>query len=345
MKRIAALGLALGMLVLMGCSLDPISNEYITIAKYKGVEVPAVQGLPDITDESVDNNIQVVREGFAEYTEVDRPAGEGDAVVIDYSSASGGEALPSLSAKDYRLTIGANSLFDGFEDNLIGRAPGDSFELTHSFPESYTDATLAGKDVVLKVDVKSVIEKELPDLTDEFVQIISQESETVEEYREEMRRLLEEQKKEYELQELIEVAWAQVQANTELKKFPEDRIAEEKQGFYDHYHAGAEMYGMEFEAFLESMGMTPESFETSVTAVSEANVRDDLIVALIAEKEKIAFTDEEYAAAKEELADTMGYNSVEEMEAEAPEDAIYRYILRDRVKTWVVEHCVQVEAE
>ena len=75
---------------LTSCSGGSASNDYIKISKYKGVEVPAVEGLPDITDESVENNIQTVLEGFAEITEVtDRPAQEGDIAVLDYTASAG----------------------------------------------------------------------------------------------------------------------------------------------------------------------------------------------------------------------------------------------------------------
>ncbi len=337
---IAALGLALAV---AGCGTEEISNDYITISAYKGIEVPAVEGLSEITDESVDRNIEMVREGFAEYTEVTRPAKEGDTIILDCIFSIDGKVLEEKSESDYRLVIGGNSLYDGFDKNMIGKSAGDAFTTEHSFEESYMDTDLAGQDVKLGVTINAVYEKELPDLTDDFVQLISTESETVEEYREEMRTLLETEQEAYKQKELLEVAWSKVLENTEVKSYPEERIAAEKQSFYDHYEAGAELYGMQFEDFLASMELTPEAFEEAITISAEANVREDLIVALIAETEGISFTDEEYAAEKEALAAEMSYDSVAEMEAEAPEDAIRRYIMRDTVKEWVVENCKQVE--
>ena len=80
---------------LTACSAGGASNDYIRIAKYKGVEVEAVEGLPDITDESVENNIQTVLEGFAQITEVtDRPAREGDIAVITVGDPRTSVILP-----------------------------------------------------------------------------------------------------------------------------------------------------------------------------------------------------------------------------------------------------------
>lgn len=328
-----------------GCAAGGLSNEYITIAKYDGVEVPAVEGLPEITDESVDNNIQHVREGFADYNEVDREIRDKDTVVIDYVTYVGGKLVDSEGAKgeDYQLTVGNNSLFDGFDQNLLGLKKGDSFRLDNTFEDSYADKALAGKAAVLEVTVKKVFEAELPDLTDEFVQTISQESETVEEYREEMRALLEEQNEEYARTELLESVWSAVLEGTEVTQYPEEEVKAGVDEFYDYYHQGAEVYGMEFDEFLENLGTTEELFEEQATAAAQENVKQDLIVELICEKEKITITDEEYETAKTELAEEMSYGSVEEMIEDVTEEKVHNYIMRDLVKEWLVDHCIQVK--
>ena len=347
--KLKACLVALGMmLAVAGCGAaepQPLSNDYITISAYKGIEVPAVEGLSEITDESVDKNIEVVREGFAEYEEVSRPAQDGDMIVLNIIFSVDGKVLENKSASNYRLNIGGNSLYEGFDQNIIGKSAGDTFAVEHLFDPTYQDADLAGKDVRLNVKIKAVCEKELPDLTDEFVQTISAKSKTVKEYREEMRALLIEQQEEYIKTELLETTWAKILENTEVKAYPEDQLEAEKQSYYNHYKAGADLYGVGFEDFLASMDVTVEKFEESVTKSAELNVKEDLIVSLIAETEGISFTDEEYAQQKEALAKEMSYESVEEMEKEAPADAIRRYIMRNAVKEWVVDNCKQVKAK
>ena len=336
------LGAAVGM---AGCAAGGLSNEYITIAKYDGVEVPAVEGLPEITDESVENNIQNVLDGFAEHNEVDREIKDGDVVVIDYVTYVGGREVESDDSKgeNYQLTVGNNSLFDGFDKNLIGLKKGDSFQLDNTFEESYADKELAGKAAVLEVTIKKVFEKELPDLTDEFVQTISQKSETVEEYRKEMRELLEKQNAEYARTELLESVWAAVLEGTEVTEYPEEDVKAGVQEFYDYYQKGADIYGMEFDEFLESLGTTEELFEDQATAAAQENVKQDLIVELICEKEKITISDEDYEVALEELAEEMSYGSVDEMIEDATEEKVRKYVMRDLVKEWLVDHCIQVK--
>ena len=99
---------------LTSCSGGSASNDYIKISKYKGVEVPAVEGLPDITDESVENNIQTVLEGFAEVTEVtDRPAQEGDIAVLDYTASADGQEIENGGNSEYELDRNFISLVGG----------------------------------------------------------------------------------------------------------------------------------------------------------------------------------------------------------------------------------------
>ncbi len=338
----AAIAAILG---LTACTTDAASNDYIRIAKYKGIEVEAVEGLPDITEESVENNIQTVLEGFAEVEEVtDRPAQEGDIVVLDYTASADGEEIENGGATEYELELGSNTFFSEFEKAVIGHSIGDSFELQHEFDEEYTNQNYAGKNVTFAITLKGIRVKELPDLTDEFVQTISQESETVEEYREEMRDLLEKNNEEYVQTELQEVAWQAVLEKTEVLEYPQDRLDKEIEDFYDYYQAGADYYEMEFADFLSAMEVTEEEFEEEVTKAAKSNLKENLVAELISERENISMADEEYEQAKVELAEEMSYTDVEQMEEEVDEQDIKSYILRDQVKAWVAENCIQVKS-
>lgn len=345
-KKIAGSVLLLSILCFVsGCAVGSASNEYVEISKYKGVEVPKVEGIPKITDDSIENNIDKVREGFAEEKAVTgRKVKKGDIVVLDYTASADGKKIDGASVTDYKLEIGKNSYFEGFEESVIGRSTGETYEIEHTFTADYKDTAVAGKKVVFSITVKTISEKVIPDLTDEFVQTISEESKTVEEYKKEMRKVLEEKNKEYVIKELTEASWKEVLSNSKMKKYPEDQMKEEKQTFYDNFQKGADTYDMEFDEFLKQMDMTEEQFEQKVTESAKSNVKENVVTQLIAEKEGISLSDSEYKKAKKELAKEMGYENVEEMEKEAPEHYIKSYILRDQVKEWVAGRCLQVKS-
>ena len=346
-KKLLIGGIIIGLAVTAtGCASGTISNDYVTISNYKGVEVDKIEGIPEITDDAVENNIETVLKGFSKIKEVTgRAAKEGDVVVLDYTASADGKTIEGGGASDYELELGSNSFFKEFEESIVGHNKGDTFELQHEFESDYTNTAFAGKKVIFSITVKSINEQEVPDLTDDFVQQISQKSKTVKEYKKEMRELLEENNEEYVMSELEESAWAKVLENTEVKKYPEDQIEEEKQTLYDHYQKGADYYEMEFADFLKQMDMTEEQFEENVSEAAKTNVKENVTVEAIAKKEKIELSDKEYEKAEEALAEEMGYESVESMKEEAPEKYIKNYILRDKVKTWVAENCVQVESE
>ncbi len=347
-KRAALCAVLLGVTMTMaGCSTGgPIENDYIKITKYKGVEVPAVEGYSEITDEAVEKRIAEVMEGFAEYTEItDRAVQEGDTVFIDYTGTVDGEVLESESGTDYQVVIGNKSLYAEFDNDVTGKNVGDSFVTTKEFSKDYVDASLAGKEMDLTITVKRIFEKELPDLTDEFVQTVSQESETVEEYRAEVKELMEEAVEEAVEAELVETVWEAVLNNSEIKEYPAEQLEAEIDELYAYYQKGAEVYEMEFDVFLdEVMGLTEEEFVANLQIAAETNVKNDLIVDLICEKEKISLTEEEMIEAEEELAKEMGYADVATMMEDAGEASVEKYILRDVVKEWLVENCVQVKS-
>lgn len=145
-KRTAACAVFLGVAVaLSGCATGQISNDHISISRYKGVEVPKVEGIPEITDESVDNNIETVREGFSKTKDVtDRAIQEGDILVIDYAASADGQAIDGGQGTGYELTVGSGSFYEGFDENLIGHAAGDKLKVEHTFAKDYSNTALAG---------------------------------------------------------------------------------------------------------------------------------------------------------------------------------------------------------
>lgn len=346
-KRAAVCAVLLGATVaLAGCSsAGPIENEYIKIAKYKGVEVPAVEGYSDVEDDAVERRIEEIMEGFAEYTEVtDRAVQDGDTIFVDYTSVVDGEVYEDESGTNYQTVVGRGSLYEGFDEDVVGKNIGDSFSHEKTYAEDYSVEELAGKTMDMTVTVTRIFEKELPELTDEFVQTVSKESKTVAEYKKEVKALMEESVREAEIAELTEVVWEAVLANSEIIAYPEAMLEAEIDELYDYYQRGADTYEMEFDVFLdEIMGLTEEEFVAGLQIAAETNVKNDLIVDLICAEEGISLTEEEFAEAQEALAKEMGYADVESMLKDAGESSVEKYIMRDLVKEWLAENCIQVK--
>ena len=106
--------------------------------------------------------------------EVDRPAQDGDTVLIDYAGFVGDEQFEGGTAERYPLKLGSGSFIPGFEDQLIGASKDEEVEVKVTFPEEYHSEELGGKDAIFKCKVHEIKEKEVPAIDDDFVKDVSE---------------------------------------------------------------------------------------------------------------------------------------------------------------------------
>ena len=166
--------------------ISVINKPEVQLGQYKGVE--AVCPDAEVTDEAVEAELKRIQERNARLVPVDDRAVEsGDTVNIDYEGLKDGVAFEGDTAEHHDLVIGSGSFIPGFEDQIIGRRPGDDFDVSLSFPAEYHAEDLAGRAVVFKVHLHSIKVKEMPELDDEFAKDIS-EFDTIAEYRDDIRR-------------------------------------------------------------------------------------------------------------------------------------------------------------
>lgn len=350
-KRIAVLtaGICAAALMMTGCSGE-ISNDYVTITQYKGVEVEK-QDAVKVTDEEVEQQIESIRQSNATTREItDRAAQDGDIVTIDYAGTKDGVAFDGGTAEDQQLKLGSDSFIDGFEDGIIGHNIGDKFDLNLTFPEDYQSTDLAGQAVVFSVTLDGISVSDVPELNDEFVKSVSEESETVEEYKKEIKKSMEESNEETAKTALKESAWTAVMENTEVTKYPKDELNDMISMIKEQYQSMAEYYGMEFADFLSQyMNMDEETFNTEATKVAKEQVKQNLAVELIIKKAKIDVSDKVMNKKYKEFAEKYGYESADDLKEAMKEDGneknLEQMVKLDLVQEWVAENCKQVEAK
>lgn len=347
MKRKAVVvltGILASAMLLSGCEASKgLETDEIKITQYKGVEVDEVEKPEEVTDEDVENSIQSTLESMAEKKEIkDRAVKDGDIVNIDFVGKIDGKKFDGGSSKGYDLTIGSDTFIDGFEDSIIGHKTGDKFDWDGTFPEDYGNAEYAGKDVTFTITVNKITESIVPELTDDIVAQVSEKSKTVKEYKEEVKKLLEEDNETSYQETLTDEVWNAVLENTEVKKYPEgEREALEKQ-LREQYEQMADSYGMEFDDMLTQMGMDEETFTEQAAQAAESSVKSQMAVDAIAEKEKIKLDDDTYEEKVKELAESYGYESADDLKKQAEEEDLKDLILSDMVKEWLTDKCVQV---
>ena len=340
---VLAAGMLAAALALTGCSGE-ISNDYITISQYKGVEAEAGD-TTEVTDEDVDTQIDSTRQMYAELENVDRPAENGDTVTIDYVGTLNGEAFEGGSSEDYQLELGSGTFIDGFEDGIVGHSAGETFDLNLTFPDDYGSTDLAGKDVVFTVTLKTVSISNVPELNDEFVQSVSEDSSTVEEYREEVRQMLEDNYAESAQLTLTENAWSAVMDNTEVKQYPDGAVDEMKNTIREQYQNMADSYGMEFADFLSSyMGMDEDTFEEQLQTAAENQVKQDLIVDLIIDEENLDVSDAALEEIYNQYVEDYGFSSLDDLKSAATEEELEVMGRVQIVQEFIVDNCEQVQS-
>lgn len=355
-KRIAALALGVCMTIsLTACGNGELSNEYVTVKQYKGLEVPKAEAQTEVTDESVEAQINANLSASSTKKDItDRAAKEGDGVNIDFvgtndgkefeggSTEGAGADLPELGASNY---VGANGDYKGFEEQIVGHKTGDKFDITVKFPDDYQNADLAGKVAVFATTLNSIYEVVEAELTDEWVKENSEESKTVKEYKAELKKMMETANKESSQSALESAVLTALSGKTEVKKYPEEDVKEQTEQMIEYYKGTASTYGMEFADFLtQYMGMTEEDFNKEVEKVAQEAVKKSLACELVAEKKNLEPSDKEYAAEMKKLAKDYGYENVDAMKEQVGEDVLEEMILQKAVSEWLVENCVQVEA-
>lgn len=271
---------------------------------------------------------------------------KGDTVNIDFEGKKDGVAFDGGTSKGFDLEIGSGRFIPGFEDGLIDVKPGDTVDLDLKFPDGYDNAELAGQPVVFTVKVNYIHGKKEPaKLTDEWVMANSTEgSETVEEYREEVRKRLEAEA-EIEMNSAVRKQIADaIMVIGKVKSYPEDLVKKYADAIDSNTQAAADYDGMDKEEYISTnYGQTMEEYNQLVDEISKNSVAKKMIYETIAKNENLSFTKADIDAKELEFAKQYGYDNVRAFEADYGisqsdflED-LKEAVLEDIVLDWLTE--------
>ncbi len=272
----------------------------VTLGQYKGIEVDKA----DITatDKEVEDAIEKERENNARTITVDdRPVQDGDVVVLDFEGFMDGVAFEGGKGENHSLTIGSGAFIPGFEDQLIGAEIDKEVEVNVTFPENYQEASLAGKPAVFQCTVKEIKEKQLPDLDDEFASEVS-EYDTLEEYRESVRKYIEERKEEDAKKAKEEKVVDAIIEGAQMD-IPEAMITTQQRQMADEFAQRIRMQGISIEQYFQVTGLTRAAFMEQMKPQAESRIKSRLVLEAVAKAENIEASEEEYQAEIKKMAE------------------------------------------
>lgn len=280
----------------------------VTLGTYKGVKVDKAD--VDVTEEDIDEQINQEREKNARTVEVtDRAVKDGDIATIDFEGFVDGVAFEGGKGEDYPLPIGSDTFIPGFEEALIGAEIGKETEVNVTFPEDYQAADLAGKAAVFKCTVKKLQEKLLPELDDDFVSEVSDESDTVEEYREEVRKKIADRKETDARNAKEDTVIEAIIADAQME-IPDPMVETQQRQMVQEYMQRLQSQGISVDQYTQITGVTMQMLLEQAKPQALKRIQSRLVLEAVAAAENIVVTEEEF----DEEAKTMG--EVYQMEAD-----------------------------
>jgi trigger factor len=272
------------------------------LGQYKGLEVGRRE--PHVDDAQIDEEIDRLRDRLATLETVDRPAQNGDHVVIDYVGSVDAEEFEGGSGRDQLLELGSGRLIPGFEEQLIGARAGDERTVSVTFPEDYQATELAGNEAEFQVTVSEVKEKRLPELDDEFASE-SAGFDTLAELREDIAerlRQIDAHAVEREFEDAV-VEAAVAEAEVEV---PDKLVHARAHELLEDTFTMLARQGISKEAYLRISGRDEEALAHEAEPEAAAALKREAVLAAIVEAEAIEASDDEVREALVPTAERQG---------------------------------------
>ena len=280
-------------------SADVAVKPEVELGQYTGIEVTKQN--TKVTAKEVEQRLENEQKRQVRKTDVtDRAVKDGDEIDLDFDGYVDGEQFKGGKAEGYSLTIGSHTFIPGFEEQLIGVMPGEDKDVIAVFPEDYQEKSLAGKEATFKCKVNKIIDKEYPEINDEFAAEVS-EYETLAEWKKALKKEMTEFKKE-QAKNAISNEAVQIAAENAKMDIPQMMIDSQVEQIARDFESQLRQQGMDVQRYLEMLNMTPDQLIQQFEPEAINRIRTRLTLEAVAAKEEIEITDEMFDAEMEKVA-------------------------------------------
>ena len=314
----------------------------VTLGEYKGLEVPKSE--LEVTEEEIAGELRKEQESNSRTIDVDdRAVADGDKVTLDFEGFVDGEAFDGGKGTDYPLTIGSGAFIPGFEEQLVGVEIGKETEVNVTFPENYQAENLAGKPAVFKCTVKKIEVKELPELDDEFAKDVS-EFDTLEEYKADIKKNLEEKKADA-AKRAKEDAAVDAAIEKASMESPDAMLDTLVSNMIEDFARRIQSQGLTMEQYLQFTGMTPAALQEQMKPQALKRIQSRLVLEKIAEVENIQISDEKLDEEIAQMAEMykMEVEKLKEVLGDAEKEQMKKDLAVQEAVTLIAEAAVEVE--
>jgi trigger factor len=316
------------------------------LGEYRGIEVGRRE--PKVDDQEVQAELERMRESLASLETVEREAGEGDFVVMDYVGQVDGTPFEGGEGRGQVVELGSGRLIPGFEEQLAGASAGDERTVELTFPDDYPAEQLAGKEASFAVEVKEVKQKRLPELDDDFA-VEAGGYDSLDELRAEIESRIaqaEERAIEAEFREAAVDAVVD-QAKIEV---PHELVHSKAHEMWHRTARRLAAQGINPEQYLSMAGKTEEELVVESESDAETALKREAVLAAIVEAEGIEVADEEIeqalrASAPPDASDKQLKRALKRARSQGADEALREDIAMRKAVDLVVENAKPIAAD
>jgi trigger factor len=316
------------------------------LGEYKGIEVGR-RG-PNVDDQEVQAELERLRESHASLETVDRAAGDGDFVVMDYVGSLDEEPFEGGEGRGQVVELGSGRLIPGFEDQLKGASAGEERTIELTFPDDYPAEELAGQDASFAVQVKEVKEKRLPELDDDFA-VEAGGYDSLDELRTEIEsriaqaeeRAIEAEFREAAVDAVVDKAKIQV---------PKELVHSKAHEMWHRTARRLAAQGVNPEQYLAMTGKDEEELVVESEPEAETALKREAVLAAVVEAEGIEVSDEEIeqalrGSAPPDATEKQLKRLMKRARSQGADDALREDIAMRKAVDLIVENAKPIEAE
>jgi len=269
---------------------------------YKGMQLKRTNY--SFSDDEVDTQLKMLQKNLARHEQIseDRPAQDGDIVLIDYEGFKDEKPFAETGkTENVTIKIGTGTISENFDNQLIGMKAGDQKEITESFPEDFADKSMAGNEITFQVLLNEIRQEVLPDIDDVMAKKVGQYEDL-----DQLKSAIEDNLKQGYVkrteQELNEQIFGTLISKTEFEA-PDAMVDMELQGIIEE----AERSFAYQNTSLEQMGLSREGIAEKYRETALKQVKRHLILSKVVDQEDLALSDDEVENGLTEMSENFGH--------------------------------------
>ena len=305
-----------------------ITAPEVNVKKYKELSVkkPAVK----VTKEEIEHEMGHLLEKYTELVTKEKGKVEkGNVAIIDFEGFKDDVAFDGGKGENYSLEIGSNTFIPGFEEQVIGMKTGEEKDLHLKFPEDYASEELKGQEVVFKVKVNEIKEKQARELDKEFFDDLGMEGvDTKEKLEEEIKASLTAHKEMEAENTYVDQLLETVSKNVEVD-IPEEMVEDELDHMIHRFSHQLEMQGINLDMYYQFTNSSEQDLRNQMEKEGYQHVLYRLMLEEIVKLESIKITDKEVKAELKDLSEKYGMKE-EEVEQQFGGKEMIQYDLEMR---------------